>query len=53
MSAIANAMCRERDAIASLLVFYYAMSEAITAVRACQADKMDLEKYLEEDSENV
>jgi hypothetical protein len=32
---------------------YYAMSEAITAVRACQADTMDLDKYLEEDSENA
>ena len=32
---------------------YYAMSEAITAVRACCADTMDLEKYLEEDSENT
>ena len=32
---------------------YYAMSEAITAVRACQADAMDLEKYLEEDSDKV
>lgn len=28
---------------------YYAMSEAITAIRDCQADAMDLEKYLEED----
>ena len=32
---------------------YYAMSEAITAVRACQADTIDLDKYLEEDSENA
>ena len=31
---------------------YYAMSEAITSVRACCADEMDLEKYLEEDGEN-
>ena len=31
---------------------YYAMSEAITAVRACQADAMDLGKYLEEDDKN-
>ena len=30
---------------------YYAMSEAITAVRACQADSMDLGKYLEEDED--
>jgi hypothetical protein len=29
------------------------MSEAITAVRACQADAMDLEKYLEEDSDKA
>ena len=28
---------------------YYAMSEAITTVRSCCAEKMDLEKYLEED----
>ena len=28
---------------------YYAMSEAISAVRACNADGMDLEKYLYED----
>ena len=32
---------------------YYAMSEAITAVRACQADEMDLNKYLEEDDKNT
>ena len=32
---------------------YYAMSEAITTVRACCADTMDLEKYLEEDGENT
>ena len=31
---------------------YYAMSEAITAVRACQADAMDLGKYLDEDDKN-
>ena len=31
---------------------YYAMSEAITTVRACCADTMDLEKYLEENGEN-
>ena len=30
---------------------YYAMSEAITSVRACCAEKMDLAKYLEEDEE--
>lgn len=28
---------------------YYAMSEAITTVRSCCAEKMDLEKYLKED----
>jgi uncharacterized protein YegL len=32
---------------------YYAMSEAITAVRACQADAMDLEKYLGEDNDKA
>ena len=32
---------------------YYAMSEAITAVRACCADKVNLEKYLSEDDENA
>ena len=32
---------------------YYAMSEAITAVRACQADAMSLEKYLKEDGDNA
>ena len=32
---------------------YYAMSEAITAVRACQADTMDLDKYLEENGEKA
>ena len=32
---------------------YYAMSEAITTVRACCADTMDLEKYLAEDGENT
>ena len=32
---------------------YFAMSEAITAVRACCAEEMDLEKYLEEDEENA
>ena len=32
---------------------YYAMSEAITAVRSCQADTMDLGKYLEEDEKNT
>ena len=32
---------------------YYAMSEAITAVRACQADTMDLDAYLEHEDENV
>ena len=31
---------------------YYAMSEAITTVRNCCADEMDLEKYLKEDEEN-
>ena len=31
---------------------YYAMSEAITTVRNCCADEMDLEKYLKEDVEN-
>ncbi len=30
---------------------YHAMSEAISAVRACQADTMNLEKYLEEDGD--
>ncbi len=30
---------------------YYAMSEAITTVRACCAEKMDLEKYLAEDED--
>ena len=30
---------------------YYAMSEAITAVRDCCAEQMDLEKYLNEDEE--
>ena len=30
---------------------YFAMSEAITTVRACCADEMDLEKYLKEDEE--
>lgn len=28
---------------------YHAMSEAITAVRACRSDTMELEKYLKED----
>jgi hypothetical protein len=28
------------------------MSEAITTVRNCCADEMDLEKYLKEDEEN-
>ena len=32
---------------------YYAMSEAITAVRACKSDTVDLAKYLEEEKENV
>ncbi|MGM9684020.1 MAG: hypothetical protein ACI3XQ_10535, partial [Eubacteriales bacterium] len=32
---------------------YYAMSEAITAVRACQADAINLEKYLKEDGDNA
>ena len=32
---------------------YYAMSEAITAVRACQADAIDLGKYLEEDDNGI
>ena len=32
---------------------YHAMSEAITAVRACQADARDLEKYLKEDSDKA
>ena len=27
---------------------YYAMSEAITAIRACCAEEMDLKKYLDE-----
>lgn len=31
---------------------YYAMSEAITTVRACCAEEMDLNKYLQEDGEN-
>lgn len=31
---------------------YYAMSEAITSVRNCCADEMDLGKYLMEDQEN-
>ena len=30
---------------------YYAMSEAITTVRNCCADKMDLEEYLKEDED--
>ncbi len=32
---------------------YYAMSEAITTVRACCAEEMNLEKYLKEDEENA
>lgn len=32
---------------------YYAMSEAITAVITCQADAMNLEKYLKEDGDNA
>ena len=32
---------------------YYAMSEAITSVRNCCADKMDLEEYLKEDDEKA
>ena len=32
---------------------YYAMSEAITSVRNCCADKMDLEEYLKEDEEKA
>lgn len=32
---------------------YYAMSEAITTVRNCCADKMDLEEYLKEDDEKA
>ena len=31
---------------------YYAMSEAITTVRACCAEEMDLNKYLQEEGEN-
>ena len=31
---------------------YFAMSEAITAVRACRAEEMNLEKYLFEDGED-
>ena len=30
---------------------YYAMSEAITTVRACCSENMDLEGYLKEDEE--
>ena len=32
---------------------YYAMGEAITSVRNCCADKMDLEEYLKEDDEKA
>ena len=32
---------------------YYAMSEAITSVRNCCADKMDLEEYLKEDDKKA
>ena len=32
---------------------YYAMSEAITTVRNCCADKMNLEEYLKEDNEKA
>ena len=32
---------------------YFAMSEAITAVRACCAEQIDLEKYLKQDGKNT